>query len=76
MKITKIAAIAAAMTLTAASVAAQAASQPAPVREGSAVSSGSEELSGGFIIPLIAIIAVILGILALTGGDSDAPHSP
>ena len=27
-------------------------------------------------IPLIAIIAIILGILAATGGDDDRPTSP
>ena len=36
-----------------------------------------ENLRGGFIIPLIALIAVILGILALTNNDDgDLPHSP
>ncbi|HEY5723653.1 MAG TPA: hypothetical protein VIT45_15180 [Allosphingosinicella sp.] len=35
------------------------------------------ELRGGFIIPLIAIIAVILGILAATSdNDDDLPSSP
>jgi hypothetical protein len=38
--------------------------------------SGSE-LRGGFIIPLIALIAIILGILAATNNDDDTlPHSP
>ena len=39
-----------------------------------------EQLRGGFIIPLIALIAIILGICAATdvcGGDEDdLPHSP
>lgn len=35
----------------------------------------SSELRGGFIIPLVAVVAIILGILAATGG-SDRPHSP
>jgi hypothetical protein len=36
-----------------------------------------ENLRGGFIIPLVALIAVILGILALTSNDDgDLPHSP
>jgi hypothetical protein len=37
-----------------------------------------EQLRGGFVIPLIALIAIILGILAATGGDDDddLPHSP
>jgi len=75
MKIAKLAVAAAIMSLATAPVVAQAASQPAPVREGAAV-SGSEDLRGGFIIPLIAIVAVILGILAMTGGNNDRPHSP
>jgi hypothetical protein len=37
--------------------------------------SGSE-LRGGFIIPLIALIAIILGILAATHNNHDLPHSP
>ena len=40
-----------------------------------AATSDANELRGGFIIPLIAIIAVILGILAATGGG-DRPSSP
>ena len=40
------------------------------------VEEGSE-LRGGFIIPLIAIVAIILGILAATNDDDDdLPHSP
>ena len=35
-----------------------------------------EQLHGGFIIPLIALIAIILGILAATHDDDDPPHSP
>jgi len=43
---------------------------------GETVDEGSE-LRGGFIIPLIAIIAIILGILAAThDNDEDLPHSP
>jgi hypothetical protein len=35
------------------------------------------QLRGGFIIPLIALIAIILGILAAThDDDDDLPHSP
>jgi len=76
MKISKLAVVAAVMSLAIAPVAAQAASQAAPAREGAVVGANSEELAGGFIVPLIAIIAVILGILAMTGGDNDLPHSP
>ena len=31
---------------------------------------------GGFLIPLIAIIAIILGILAATSDGGDRPESP
>ena len=34
-----------------------------------------ENLRGGFIIPAIAIVAIILGVLLLTVGD-DEPSSP
>jgi hypothetical protein len=35
------------------------------------------ELRGGFIIPLIALIAIILGIIAATrGNDDNLPTSP
>ena len=36
------------------------------------------ELGGGFIVPLLALVAIILGILAATGeldGDGDPPIS-
>ena len=38
--------------------------------------SGESELRGGFLVPAIAIIAVILGILAATSGGGDRPSSP
>ena len=53
-----------------------AAAQTAPVEPASETVEGSE-LRGGFIIPLIALIAIILGILAAThNDDDDLPHSP
>jgi hypothetical protein len=33
-------------------------------------------IRGGFVIPAVAIIAIILGILAATGGHNSRPHSP
>jgi hypothetical protein len=36
----------------------------------------ANNVRGGFIIPLIAIVAIILGILAATGGGGDPPTSP
>jgi len=65
----------AAMSLATAPVVAQAAPEAAPAREGAPVAD-AENLRGGFIIPLIAIVAIILGVLAATGGDDDLPHSP
>ena len=61
--------------VAAAQSSAQAAStEVAPASE--TVTDGSQ-LRGGFIIPLIALIAIILGILAATNdNDDDLPHSP
>ena len=67
-----LASVAVAASLVAAPVVAQAA--PTELRTGTEVEG--ENLRGGFIIPLVAIVAIILGILAATGGDDDAPHSP
>jgi hypothetical protein len=66
-----------AASLVAAPVAAQAA--PAELRTGADIEG--ENLRGGFIIPLIALIAIILGLCvgtSMCGGDddSDLPHSP
>ena len=61
-------AVAAASSAAAASRATQVAPEDESV-EGS-------ELRGGFIIPLIALIAIILGILAATHNDGDPPESP
>ena len=73
MKLGKVlASVAVATSLVTAPVVAQAA--PAE-RTGTEVQG--ENVRGGFLIPLIAIIAIILGILAATGGgDNDPPHSP
>ena len=56
-------------------VLAQTAPSAAVAERSGAETSDASELRGGFIIPLIAIIAVILGILAATSGD-DGPESP
>ena len=56
---------------------AQTAPEVAPATE--TIDEGSQ-LRGGWIIPLIALIAIILGICAATDscgiGDDDPPHSP
>ncbi len=56
---------------------AQASAAPLSVaaRSGADISGEASDLRGGFIIPLVAVVAIILGILAATGG-SDRPHSP
>ena len=59
-------------TVAAAQQAAVATAEVSPAGEGV---SGSE-LRGGFIIPLIALIAIILGILAALHHEDDLPHSP
>jgi hypothetical protein len=70
---TKIIAAALAASMTAAPLMAQSAA--APARSGAEMEDASE-LRGGFIIPLIALIAIILGILAATNSDGDPPTSP
>jgi hypothetical protein len=72
--IKRIASTAAAASLVISPVVAHAAEAAAPVRTGSEVEG--ENLRGGFIIPLVAIVAIILGILAATSGSNDRPHSP
>lgn len=67
-----ITAVSAVALLTAPTIAA---AQTAPVEPASESVEGSE-LRGGFIIPLIAIIAIILGILAATQDSGDRPTSP
>jgi hypothetical protein len=52
-----------------------AAAQSAPIEPASESVEGSE-LRGGFIIPLIALVAIILGILAATNDGGDPPESP
>lgn len=68
-----------ALMVTPAVAAAQSSAQAATTEVAPAsetVTDGSQ-LRGGFIIPLIALIAIILGILAATNdNDDDLPHSP
>jgi len=68
-----------AVSMVSAPVLAQSAPSAAPLslaaRSG-ATTTNSSDMRGGFIIPLAALIAIILGILAITGGGNDRPHSP
>jgi hypothetical protein len=63
-------------TLATAQATTSAAREVAPAAE----TVEGDELRGGFIIPLIALIAVILGLCVATdicgGDDEDLPHSP
>ena len=73
MKLGKVlASVAVATSLLTAPVVAQA--SPADLRTGTEVEG--ENLRGGWIIPLVAVIAIILGILAATSGGDDPPSSP
>jgi hypothetical protein len=67
-------AVATALSVASAPVLAQA-TNPAPVRAAAEVEDASE-LNGGFIIPLLALAAVILGILVLIKDEDDLPSSP
>ena len=74
MKMKQALAALAATSLVATPVVAQAAAVQS-ARTASPVED-AENVRGGFLIPAIAIIAILLGILAITGGDDDLPHSP
>lgn len=74
MKMNQTLAALAATALVATPVAAQAAAAEA-ARTASPV-EGSENLQGGWLVPALAIIAILLGILAITSGSDDLPTSP
>jgi hypothetical protein len=76
MKFTNILAAGAACCLAASPVVAQAAPQALPDRAGAEVSDAENFGGGGFLVPLLALIAVILGILAVTSDGNDLPRSP
>lgn len=65
-----------AVAQTSAATAASTTREVAPATE----TVNGEQLRGGFIIPLIALIAIILGLCVATdqcgGDDDDLPHSP
>jgi hypothetical protein len=52
-----------------------AASLSVAARSGASLDDSSE-LRGGYIIPVVAVIAIILGILALTSSGGNNPTSP
>jgi len=65
-----------AVSMASTPVLAQSAASLSVAARSGATTEDENELRGGFIIPAIAVIAVILGILALTGGGGDRPSSP
>lgn len=68
-----------AASMTSAPVLAQTVTAASPVAASARVGadmSDESDLRGGFIIPLIAVVALILGVLAATGGGDDGPSSP
>lgn len=76
-KATVVALLAASMTSAPvmAQTAASASSLSVASRAGESTES-ADELRGGWIVPLIAVVAIILGILAAVGGGDDGPTSP
>jgi hypothetical protein len=74
----KKASVAAALAVAMAStpVLAQSAAPLSIAARSGAATEDSSEWRGGFIIPVVAVVAIILGILAATGGHNDRPHSP
>ena len=72
MKMKQALAALAATSLVAAPVVAQA----APAARTASPVADSENLQGGWLVPALAIIAVLLGILAITSGGDDLPTSP
>ena len=76
----KKASVAAALAVSMASTPVLAQTSAAPLsvaaHGGAAASGQASDLRGGFIIPLVALVAIILGILAATSGGGDRPHSP
>ncbi|HYI64448.1 MAG TPA: hypothetical protein VEW71_06130 [Allosphingosinicella sp.] len=65
-----------AVSMASTPVLAQSAASLSVAARSGATTEDANELRGGFIIPAIAVVAIILGILALTGGGGDRPHSP
>lgn len=67
----------AAVALMAAPTVAAAQTAPAPAPTTERVEGDAVFGQGGFIIPLLAVAAIVLGILAATsGGDDDRPVTP
>lgn len=75
MKIKETLAAVLAASLVSTPVVAQAAAAQTAARTGSPVAE-NEDIQGGWFIPALAILAIILGIVVLIDGDNDLPTSP
>jgi len=64
-----------AVSMASTPVLAQSAASLSVAARSGATTEDANDLRGGFLIPAIAVIAIILGILAATGGG-DRPSSP
>jgi len=64
-----------AVSMASTPVLAQSAASLSVASRAGASTTDENELRGGFILPAIAIVAIILGVLALTG-DNEGPTSP
>ena len=72
-------AVAVALSVTSAPVLAQTDASRLSVsaaQRAGATTEEANEMRGGFIIPLLALGAIILGILVLLDDDEDLPESP
>lgn len=49
--------------------------QSAPARAGAEIDAANS-INGGWFIPLLAVLAVVGGIIAITSGGGDEPTSP
>ena len=68
-----------AVSMASTPVLAQTAPSAAPLsvaERSGATTSDANELRGGFLIPLLAILAVIAGVIVAVSGHNDNPTSP
>jgi len=77
----KLAALAALSMMTASSAAVAQSAASLSLAEAPAARAGAElqdanDIRGGFILPAIAIIAIIVAVILLTGGGDGEPASP
>ncbi|PSJ41625.1 hypothetical protein C7I55_04800 [Sphingomonas deserti] len=61
----------AASLVVAPTVAAAQSSAPTEVAPASESIDGDSQLRGGFILPLVALVAVVVAVILLTGDDDD-----